>query len=72
MTFITVLGDPESLAVFLQAIVDAGNNIDIVQKTWHRARYVVAFSPSGPVVNNYLLMEDGSYLLLENGDRIIL
>lgn len=72
MTFITVLGDPERLRDFLEDIIAAGNDISILRLTRSKATYIVGFTSTGPVLNNYLLLQNGSNLLLQNGDRIIL
>lgn len=72
MTFVTVLGDPDRLASFLNSIIDAGNNIEILRKTQNKSTYIVGYITSGPVVNNYILLESGDFLLLESGDKIIL
>lgn len=72
MTIVSVVGVPESVCSFLQDIIDLGNDIDFLQLTKNNSTYLVGYSPSGPVVNEFLLMEDGSFLLLESGDKIIL
>lgn len=72
MTFVTVLGDPDKLAIFVNNIVASGNAISILKKTQNHSTYIVGYASTGPVVNNYILMESGDYLLLESGDRIIL
>lgn len=72
MTFVTVLGDPDKLATFANSVISAGNEITICKKTQNHSTYILGFISTGPVVNNYILMESGDYLLLENGDRIIL
>ena len=70
MTVITVLGDPDDLCNFLDLVIAGGNDIKIIRKTRNKATYVVVFQSSGPL--SYLLMETGEYVLLENGDKIIL
>lgn len=72
MTIVTLVGDPESVSGFLDTIIGAGNNIVILKMTKNNSTYIVGYEPSGPVVNEFLLMEDGSYLLLEDGGYIIL
>jgi len=72
VTFLTVLGDPKDLSNFLDSIILAGNDIVFLRLTQTRATYVVGFISTGPVVNNYILLENGDLLLLENGDFIIL
>ena len=70
MTTVTVLGDPERLAAFLDGLVLGGNDIRSLRLTRNKATYIVVFESSGPL--SFLLREDGSFLLLENGDKIIL
>lgn len=72
MTFVTVLGDPDKLASFLNSVITAGNDIEILKKTQNHSTYIVGFVSTGPTVNSYILMESGDFLLLESGDRIIL
>jgi hypothetical protein len=72
MTFVTVLGDPDRLASFLNSVVASGNAIDILMKTQNHSTYLVGYSSTGPVVNSYILLESGDFLLLESGDKIIL
>jgi hypothetical protein len=72
MTFVTVLGDPDKLSSFLNSIVVAGNDITLCKKTQNHSTYIVGYASTGPVVNTYILMESGDFLLLESGDKIIL
>lgn len=72
MNFVTVLGEPDSVASFINSLVNAGNYVDIVRLTKSNSAYIVGYSATGPVATQYLLMEDGSFLLLESGDRILL
>lgn len=72
MTVVTVVGEPTSVCSLLDAIIGAGNNITILKMTKNNSTYIVGYEPSGPMVNDFLLMEDGSFLLLESGDKIIL
>ena len=68
MSFVTVLGDPDKLCSFLNNLITSGGSkIDIVKKTQNNATYLVGYTGLG-----LLLQEDGCYLLLESGDRIIL
>ena len=72
MIFITVLGDPDKLCSFIDSIVASGNEVLILKKTQNKATYLIGYASTGPVVNNYILMESGDFLLLESGDKIIL
>jgi hypothetical protein len=72
MTYLSVLGDPDRLSSFLDSIIAAGNAISVVQLTGHKATYLIGYYSTGPVVNNYILLESGDYMLLESGDMIIL
>ena len=72
MIVLTVLGDPDDLSIFLTNIIDSGNDIKLLRLTKSKATYIVGFESSGPVVNNYILLESGDFMLLESGDRIIL
>lgn len=72
MTFITVLGDPDRLSSFLGSIITAGNDITVLKLTRTKATYLVGYISTGPVVNNYILLESGDFMLLESGDMIIL
>lgn len=72
MNIVTVVGDPEKVCDFVGSLITAGNEITLLQKTRNNATYIIQYGTSGPVVTSYLLMEDGSFLLLESGDKIIL
>lgn len=72
MTIVTVAGDPEALCTFLNSVIGSGNDITLLQKTKNNSTYIVGYESSGPVLNSYILKEDGSFLLLESGDKIIL
>jgi hypothetical protein len=72
MTAITIVGDPDLVCSNLGVIISAGNRIVSITKTKNNSTYVVLYEPSGPVVDEFVLMEDGSFLLLESGDKIVL
>lgn len=72
MVFITILGDPEDLCNFLASIILAGNDINIVKLTRTNATYLVGYTSTGPATSNFILLENGFYMLLETGDKIIL
>jgi hypothetical protein len=72
MTSVKIVGDPDLVCSNLAVIITAGNNILSITKTKSNSAYIVTYEPSGPVVNDFILMEDGSFLLLESGDKFIL
>lgn len=72
MTFVQVIGDPDKISSFIGSIVAAGNAVRVFIQTKNHSTYLLGFAPTGPVVNNYILMESGSFLLLESGSKIIL
>lgn len=72
MTLVTIVGEPDSVCSFLNTIIGSGNDITLLKKTKNNSTYIVGYESTAPVVNSFLLMEDGSRLLLESGDKIIL
>jgi hypothetical protein len=70
MNAISVKGDPEAVSSFLQSIINAGNNINVLKLTKNNSEYVVVYS--GISVGSRILLENGDYLLLESGDKILL
>jgi len=72
MSVVTIVGDPDKVSDTLNALIVSGASINIVKKTKNNSTYIVDYSTFVPPSNFYLLKEDGSYLLLESGDKIIL
>jgi len=72
MTSISLVGSPEAICLLLDNIILSGNEILTVTKTKNGSTYIVTYAPPGPVPAFFLLKEDGDYLLLESGDKIIL
>jgi len=70
VTVVHLLGDPETVCGFIDAIIALGNDILSITKTKNSSHYVVIFD--GVSLFSFLLMENGSYLLEENGGRFIL
>jgi shikimate kinase len=71
MISVSVTGAPEDVCKFLESLLLSGNEINKVTKLKNNSTYIVIYSPS-TIASSYLVMEDGSFLLLENGDKIIL
>jgi hypothetical protein len=71
MDFVTVLGDPDRVCGFVQALSNSGKEIFVVRKTQFNATYIVGYS-DGAGASSFILMQSGDYLLLQSGDKIIL
>ena len=71
MNFITVLGAPETVCKVIDDIVDSGGVVSSVKKTQFNATYLIGYV-EGIVNGCFLLLEDGSKLLLESGGHITL
>jgi len=71
MSIVTVVGDPEKVCGAIDSLITAGNTINVVKKTKNNASYIIDYTSSAPT-SSFLTMEDGSFLLLESGDKIIL
>lgn len=67
-----VIGDPEQVASFCNNLISSGNEINAVEKLNFNAQYVILYTGTGPIVGNFLLMEDSGFILLETGDKILL
>jgi hypothetical protein len=72
MSVVTIVGDPDKVCATLDSLISSGASINIVKKTKNNSTYIVEYSTFVPPTEFYLLKEDGSYLLLESGDKIIL
>lgn len=72
MTSVVVVGTPEKVSEFANAMVTAGYYINIIKKTKNNSAYIVIYNTSGPIATPFLLMENGNKILLETGGRIIL
>lgn len=70
MNVVVVVGTPEKVAIFANAMAGAGNYINSIKKTKNNASYIVIYG--GAMPSGFLLMEDGAYLLLESGGKILL
>jgi len=70
MTFTTIKGDPETVSTSLQAIIDLGNDIKLLKLTKNNAEYLVYYVTGD--TSNDILLEDGFFLLLEDGSKLLL
>jgi hypothetical protein len=70
MNVVVVVGTPEKVAEFANAMAGVGNYINHIKKTKSNASYIVIYGGAMPF--GFLLMEDGSSLLLESGGKILL
>jgi hypothetical protein len=72
MTSVIVVGTPEKVSEFANAMVVGGYYINIIKKTKNNAAYIVIYDTAAPFVAPFSLMENGHKILLESGGRIIL
>ncbi len=70
-TVVKLSGYPETVCQEIQAIIDLGNNVLQLTKSYTGPYYIVEYEASGPV-GDFLLLETGDFLLLETGDKILL
>ena len=65
-------GDPESVCDMLNTLIGSGADILYISKTSKNATYIVTYAGGSPPSTFFLLLEDGSYLLQEDGNKFIL
>ncbi len=69
MNFVTVLGDPDKLCLFIDQLVLGGAVIWDVKKTQFNATYLIGYESADQC---FLLLENGDFILLEDGSKIVL
>lgn len=72
MTSVVVVGTPEKVAEFGNAMVSSGYFIIRIKKTKNNSAYLVVYGNSSPAPLGFVLMENGNQILLESGGRILL
>ena len=72
MTSVIVVGTPEKVCEFSNAMITAGYFINVLKKTKNNSAYIVVYGSTAPSPPTFLLMENGNEILLETGGRILL
>lgn len=72
MTFSVLQGDPDTVCIAIQAIIDLGNEIRSLKITKNNSAYLVGYANPTPTSVDRILAEDGSAITTESGDHIVI